>query len=80
MAALLVGVTFSRYVSRAGALAEMSAERFTEDLTTATAALTRSRRDGLAAGTAGTAGAAGAAGATASRRPPSGPGASGAAP
>ncbi|WP_046733281.1 TetR/AcrR family transcriptional regulator [Streptomyces humi] len=33
VAALLVGVTFSRYVVRAGALAEMSAEQLTADLT-----------------------------------------------
>ncbi|MFQ6147111.1 TetR family transcriptional regulator [Streptomyces seoulensis] len=39
LAALLVGVTFSRYVIRAGALAQMSAERFTEDLTAAVQAL-----------------------------------------
>ncbi|MGW3635347.1 TetR family transcriptional regulator [Streptomyces sp. NPDC005122] len=39
MAALLVGVTFSRYVIRAGSLAEMSAERFTEDLTASIDAL-----------------------------------------
>ncbi|MGW0757926.1 TetR family transcriptional regulator [Streptomyces sp. NPDC002814] len=39
LAALLVGVTFSRYVIRAGALAEMSAERFTVDLTASIHAL-----------------------------------------
>ncbi|MFF4974356.1 TetR family transcriptional regulator [Streptomyces sp. NPDC001083] len=39
MAALLVGVTFSRYVIKAGSLAEMSAERFTEDLTVSIDAL-----------------------------------------
>ncbi|MFJ8006711.1 TetR/AcrR family transcriptional regulator [Streptomyces fagopyri] len=41
LAALLVGVTFSRYVIRAGALAEMSTERFTEDLTASVDALLR---------------------------------------
>ncbi|MFF8593848.1 TetR family transcriptional regulator [Streptomyces sp. NPDC015220] len=39
LASLLIGVTFSRYVIRAGALAEMSAERFTDDLTSAVRAL-----------------------------------------
>jgi hypothetical protein len=39
LAALLVGVTFSRYVVRAGDLAEMSAERLTVDLTAAIHAL-----------------------------------------
>ncbi|MEU6346528.1 TetR family transcriptional regulator [Streptomyces sp. NPDC046977] len=39
LAALLVGVTFSRYVIRAGALAQMSAEHFTEDLTASIHAL-----------------------------------------
>ncbi|MEU1498920.1 TetR family transcriptional regulator [Streptomyces sp. NPDC005732] len=39
MAALLVGVTFSRYVIKAGSLAEMSVERFTEDLTVSIDAL-----------------------------------------
>ncbi|MEU2226751.1 TetR family transcriptional regulator [Streptomyces sp. NPDC018347] len=41
VAALLVGVTFSRYVLRAGALAEMSAERLTEDLTASLEAVLR---------------------------------------
>ncbi|WP_055588417.1 TetR/AcrR family transcriptional regulator [Streptacidiphilus griseoplanus] len=41
LAALLVGVTFSRYVIRAGALAGMSAERFTEDLAGSIDALLR---------------------------------------
>lgn len=35
VAALLIGVTFSRYVIRAGALAEMSEEHFTKDLASA---------------------------------------------
>ncbi|MFI1834431.1 TetR/AcrR family transcriptional regulator [Streptomyces olivaceoviridis] len=39
VAALLVGVTFSRYVVRAGALAEMSAEELTADLTASLEAL-----------------------------------------
>jgi hypothetical protein len=39
LAALLVGVTFSRYVVRAGDLAEMSAERLTVDLTASIHAL-----------------------------------------
>lgn len=39
LAALLVGVTFSRYVVRAGDLAEMSAERLTVDLTASIQAL-----------------------------------------
>ncbi|MFF5279865.1 TetR family transcriptional regulator [Streptomyces sp. NPDC000133] len=39
LAALLVGVTFSRYVLRVGALADMSAERLTVDLTASVHAL-----------------------------------------
>jgi hypothetical protein len=39
VADLLVGVTFSRYVVRAGALAEMSADDLTEDLTASLDAL-----------------------------------------
>ncbi|MGW6796842.1 TetR family transcriptional regulator [Streptomyces chartreusis] len=39
LAALLVGVTFSRYVLRAGALADMSAERLIVDLTASIHAL-----------------------------------------
>jgi hypothetical protein len=39
VAALLVGVTFSRYVVQAGALAEMSAEQLIADLTASLEAL-----------------------------------------
>ncbi|MFD4788302.1 hypothetical protein ACFWN1_14830 [Streptomyces sp. NPDC058459] len=39
LAALLVGVTSSRYVIVSGALADMTRERFTQDLTASISAL-----------------------------------------